>query len=102
MLPSDESGADVVGGEFGGGGKRGTVTVVGSELGDLSVEGEGVMVAGDADVAVPLAASERLAQCIPGAQLLRLAGAPHLGNVECAQAFTERVGAFLRETAARP
>ena len=57
-----------------------------------------LVVAGDADAAVPLAASERLAHCIPGAQLLCMPGAPHLGNVECAEAFTERVGAFLRQT----
>lgn len=58
-----------------------------------------LVVTGDADTAVPPAASERLAQCIPGARLLNLPGAPHLSNVECATAFTERVGAFLCEMA---
>jgi 3-oxoadipate enol-lactonase len=60
-----------------------------------------LVVAGDADTAVPLAASERLVHGIAGARWLRLAGAPHLGNVECALEFTERVGAFLHETSAR-
>jgi 3-oxoadipate enol-lactonase len=55
-----------------------------------------LVVAGDADSAVPPAAASALADCIPGAELVVLKDAAHLGNVQQPVAFTEIVGRFLQ------
>jgi 3-oxoadipate enol-lactonase len=60
-----------------------------------------LVIAGEADSAVPPAAAATLAERIAGAQLVVLPGAAHLGNVEQPVVFTERVGAFLRAHAGR-
>lgn len=56
-----------------------------------------LVVAGARDSAVPPAAAATLAEAMPGARLLVLEEAAHLGNVERPVAFTEGVGAFLLE-----
>lgn len=56
-----------------------------------------LVVAGDADAAVPPAAAAALAGRIPGAQRLVLQEAGHLGNVQQPLAFTEQVGRFLQQ-----
>lgn len=55
-----------------------------------------LVVAGDADAAVPPATAQAMAECIPGAELLVLEGAGHIGNVQQPLVFTETVGRFLR------
>ena len=60
-----------------------------------------LVVAGDADLAVPPAAAARLAHAIPQARLQVLADAPHMGSVEQAVAFTECVGDFVRPVVSR-
>jgi 3-oxoadipate enol-lactonase len=63
------------------------------ELSSIAVPS--LVVAGDADTAVPPAVAERLAAALPRARLEVLRGAAHLGNVEAAVQFTETVGRFL-------
>jgi 3-oxoadipate enol-lactonase len=55
-----------------------------------------LVIAGEADSAVPPAAAAAMAERITGARLVVLSGAAHLGNIEQPVAFTEHVGAFLR------
>jgi 3-oxoadipate enol-lactonase len=59
-----------------------------------------LVVAGAADSSVPPSMAKTLAEAIPGARLLVLDGAAHLGNVEQPVVFTEGVGAFLLEALA--
>jgi 3-oxoadipate enol-lactonase len=54
-----------------------------------------LVVAGAADSAVPPAAASLLAASIPGAKLVVLDDAAHIGNVQQPVAFTETVGSFL-------
>ncbi|WP_280155128.1 alpha/beta fold hydrolase [Piscinibacter sp. XHJ-5] len=54
-----------------------------------------LVVAGDSDTAVPPAAASAMADRIPGAELLMLKDAGHLGNVQQPLVFTEAVGRFL-------
>jgi 3-oxoadipate enol-lactonase len=56
-----------------------------------------LVIAGEADAAVPPAAAAALADRIPGAELVVLPHAAHLGNVEQPVAFTETVGRFLHD-----
>jgi pimeloyl-ACP methyl ester carboxylesterase len=60
-----------------------------------------LVVAGAADSAVPPAAASVLAASIPGAKLVVLDDAAHIGNVQQPVAFTETVGKFLL-TALKP
>jgi 3-oxoadipate enol-lactonase len=57
-----------------------------------------LVVAGDADAAVPLHAASALAERLPHAKLFVLKDAGHLGNVQQPVAFTEAVGGFLMRT----
>lgn len=59
------------------------------------VRAETLVITGTHDVATPPEDGAWLAGAIPGAALVEL-DAAHLSNVECAQAFTERVEEFLR------
>ena len=54
-----------------------------------------LVIAGDADTAVPPAAASTLAAAIPGAELVVLPDAAHLGNVQQPVLFAETVGFFL-------
>ena len=56
-----------------------------------------LVLAGEADSAVPPAAASALAAAIPGARLVVLPDAAHLGNVQQPVAFTEAVASFLGE-----
>jgi 3-oxoadipate enol-lactonase len=53
-----------------------------------------LVIGGRHDVSAPLAEVERVTAAIPGARLEVLEAA-HLGNVECAEAFTRAVAEFL-------
>jgi len=55
-----------------------------------------LVVAGEDDSAVPPAAAAGIAERVPGARLLVLKDAAHLGNVQQPVVFTERVGEFLQ------
>lgn len=57
-----------------------------------------LVVAGSKDAAAPPDQVADIARAIPGARLIEL-DAPHMSNIECADAFSERVGAFLSEVA---
>jgi 3-oxoadipate enol-lactonase len=54
-----------------------------------------LVVAGDCDTAVPPSAASAMADRIPGAELLVLQDAGHIGNVQQPLVFTEAVGRFL-------
>jgi 3-oxoadipate enol-lactonase len=54
-----------------------------------------VVIAGDVDAATPLAAATKLAASIPGARLHVLAGAPHMMQIECRDAYNAAVMQFL-------
>lgn len=56
-----------------------------------------LVVAGEADTAVPPAIAGQIAQRLPNATLWVLEQAAHVGNIEQATAFTERIGAFLQD-----
>jgi 3-oxoadipate enol-lactonase len=67
-------------------------------LGTLSqVAAPTLIVSGEADTATPPALGEAMAQAIPHARHVVLAGAPHLSSVEQAARFTELVGAFVAQ-----
>jgi 3-oxoadipate enol-lactonase len=55
-----------------------------------------LVVAGDLDVAVPVAAASAMAERMPHAEFVVLRDAGHLGNVQQPLRFTETVGAFLK------
>jgi len=57
-----------------------------------------LVVAGDADAAVPPQAASAMAARMPRAELFVLKDAGHIGNVQQPLLFTEAVGRFLRET----
>lgn len=59
------------------------------------IKAPALVVAGAADSAVPPAAASVLAASIPGARLVVLDDAAHIGNVQQPVAFTETVGSFL-------
>lgn len=59
-----------------------------------------LVVAGEKDAATPPAVSEAtVAEAIPGARFTALPGAPHMMQIECAEAFTATVAGFLLGTA---
>jgi 3-oxoadipate enol-lactonase len=53
-------------------------------------------VAAELDQGTPVAATKAIADAVSGAQFTMLPGAPHMMQIECAEAFTQRVMAFLR------
>lgn len=55
-----------------------------------------LVVAGSKDAAAPPEQVADIARAVPGARLIEL-DAPHMSNIECADAFSEGVGAFLSE-----
>lgn len=57
-----------------------------------------LIVAGTEDTAVPPQAAEALSGVLPNAELDVLEGVGHIGNVQAPGRFTERVGAFLRQS----
>lgn len=66
------------------------------QLGEIAVPT--LVLAGEGDTAVPPAAASALAASIPGAQLVVLPDAAHLGNVQQPMAFAEAVASFLVAT----
>ncbi|MBI5721708.1 MAG: alpha/beta fold hydrolase [Burkholderiales bacterium] len=65
-------------------------------LGEISMPA--LVVAGDADAAIPLQAASALTERLPRAERFVLKDAGHLGNVQQPVAFTEAVGNFLMRT----
>jgi 3-oxoadipate enol-lactonase len=57
--------------------------------------------AGSLDTTAPPEVMQRMAARIPGARFEQIEGAGHLANLECPEAFNQRVADFLRE-ACRP
>lgn len=57
-----------------------------------------LVIAGEADAAVPPAVASMVAQRIPNAELRLLADTGHMGNVQNPTLFTEMVGQFLIQT----
>jgi 3-oxoadipate enol-lactonase len=55
-----------------------------------------LVIAGEADSAVPAAVAAQVAQCMPNARLHVLEGTGHIGNVQQPVQFTELVGQFLK------
>jgi 3-oxoadipate enol-lactonase len=68
-------------------------------LGEIKVPT--LVVSGERDAATPFAASQAIAQAIPGAQLTVLPGAPHMMQIESQDALNDAVGAFLAATSSR-
>lgn len=62
-------------------------------LGDIRVPT--LVVAGDADAAVPMSVATQVADRIQGAERCLLPGTGHIGNVQSPTLFTEAVGRFL-------
>lgn len=60
-----------------------------------SIAAPTLVIAGDSDTAVPPAAAATLAGAIPGAELVVLPDAAHLGSVQQPVLFAETVGSFL-------
>ena len=54
-----------------------------------------LVLAGERDAATPPAATDALAGAIPGARRTVLAGAPHMMQIECGEAFSRAVLEFL-------
>ena len=54
-----------------------------------------LVLAGSADIVTPTEQAEQLAKAIPGAEMVVLAGAPHIACVEQPDAFSDRVLRFL-------
>jgi 3-oxoadipate enol-lactonase len=61
-----------------------------------------LVVAGQADAAVPAAVAGQLVERLPNAQLRLLEGTGHLGNVQAPTVFAEEVGEFLLRTLDAP
>jgi pimeloyl-ACP methyl ester carboxylesterase len=57
-----------------------------------------LVLTGDADRLIPPAHSDRLAEAIPGARLVKVPGGSHAMNVEVPEAFNRAVLDFLTET----
>jgi pimeloyl-ACP methyl ester carboxylesterase len=55
------------------------------------------VIAGENDAAAPLPAAQALAGAIPGARLSVLPGAPHMMQIETADAYAAEVLDFLAE-----
>ena len=56
-----------------------------------------LVVAGESDTLVPFAAAEYLAQALPNARLIGIAGAAHVPHLSHTQRFVEQVEDFLHE-----
>jgi pimeloyl-ACP methyl ester carboxylesterase len=56
-----------------------------------------LVLVGDEDTLTPPAESEAIAAALPRASLVRIAGAGHLSNLECPQAFEASVEDFLQQ-----
>lgn len=56
-----------------------------------------LVIAGELDAGAPVATTRMIADAIPGSQFEVMSGAPHMMQIECAERFTDRVMAFLRE-----
>ncbi|UYO94143.1 alpha/beta fold hydrolase [Pollutimonas sp. M17] len=65
-----------------------------SRLGEIAIPA--LVIAGENDAATPLATTEQLAGAIPGAQHVKLAGAPHMMQIEAPDTFNATVLEFLR------
>ena len=60
-----------------------------------------LVIAGERDAAAPPSLAEAtIVRAIPGARLAVLPGAPHMMQIECAEAYTAAVAGFLRDGAA--
>lgn len=60
-----------------------------------------LVLVGDDDRVLPPVRSQQLAAGIRGAQLTVIPGCGHLSNIECAAAFNDHLGTFLRRLAQR-
>lgn len=60
-----------------------------------------LVIAGEKDAATSLDAKRALAAAIPNSRLVILPGAPHIMQIECAEAFTAAVIGFLSEQKAK-
>ncbi len=54
-----------------------------------------LVIVGEEDTLTPVAESERMAQAIKGAKLVKIPGAGHLSNLEQPDAFNHALSAFL-------
>jgi 3-oxoadipate enol-lactonase len=66
-------------------------------LGSIAVPA--FVIAGEIDAGSPVATTKMIADAIPGSRFEVLTGAPHMMQIECADRFTDRVMAFLHDTA---
>jgi 3-oxoadipate enol-lactonase len=62
-----------------------------------SVSVPALILVGEEDTLTPPAESEAIARALPHASLVRIAGAGHLSNLECPQAFEASVEDFLQQ-----
>lgn len=60
-----------------------------------------LVIAGELDAGAPVATTKMIADAIPGSLFEVLSGAPHMMQIECAERFTDRVMAFLRDIRAQ-
>jgi len=67
----------------------------------LSLDIPTLVIAGEKDAATSLDAKRALAAAIPHSRLAILPGAPHIMQIECAEAFTVAVTGFLSEQRAK-
>lgn len=65
-----------------------------------TIKAPALVIAAEHDAGTPVAAIRTIADTIPGAEFALLPGAPHMMQIEYAEAFTARVMAFLRARAA--
>jgi len=56
-----------------------------------------LVIAGELDAGAPVATTKMIADAIPGSRFEVMSGAPHMMQIECADRFTDRVMAFLRD-----
>jgi len=61
-----------------------------------------LLIWGDADTRSPLTVARQFDDAIPGAELVVLAGAGHVSNLERPQAFTDALRSFCRDHPPRP
>jgi pimeloyl-ACP methyl ester carboxylesterase len=59
-----------------------------------------LVVVGEEDTLIPPSEGEAMARAIPGAKVVRVAGAGHLPNLEAPEAFNAALGAFVEGLAA--
>jgi 3-oxoadipate enol-lactonase len=56
-----------------------------------------LVIAGELDAGASVATTKMIADAIPGSRFEVMSGVPHMMQIECAERFTDRVMAFLRE-----